>query len=346
MLNLDKTARILSCGAASLAVSLPLHFAGLANILLFFPGAWLLTTSVYVLVANLRVPASGKAVLVTGCDTGFGHGLAVHLHQLGFRVFAGCLEANTAGEGAERLRRLFTERMHVLQLDITKEEQVNAALHEVKMILPASEVLWGVVNNAGLSTFGAVEWVPMTTYRKLAEVNIFGHISVTKVFLPLVRKSKGRIVNVTSVEGRMAGPLVSTYDLTKFAMEGFSDSLRHEMRRFGVHVSLVEPGNFTAGTSLNTDERVVKFAEEMWASMDAEVKLAYGKQYFNDVIASRMIVNRSGETDLSPAIEAMADALTQRFPQARYSPMGLDLFVRMFVAEHLPEWVSDHLLVG
>ncbi|XP_068213787.1 D-beta-hydroxybutyrate dehydrogenase, mitochondrial-like isoform X2 [Palaemon carinicauda] len=317
MLNLDRTIRILFCGVVSLAVSVPLHFLGLADARLFFPGAWLLSTCFYAIVANLR----------------------------GFRVFAGCLKADAAGEGAERLRRLFSDRMHVLQLDITKEEEVSGALHEIKRILPGSEVLWGVINNAGLSTFGAVEWVPMSTYRKLAEVNIFGHISVTKVFLPLIRKSKGRIVNVTSVEGRMAGPLVSAYDLTKFAMEGFSDSLRHEMRRFGVNVCLVEPGNFTAGTNLNTDEAVVRFAEEMWCAMDDDVKLTYGKQHFNDVVSSRMLVNRSGETDVTPAIEAMVDALTQRFPQARYIPMGLDLYLKMLVAEHLPEWVRDHFFV-
>ncbi|XP_068213788.1 D-beta-hydroxybutyrate dehydrogenase, mitochondrial-like isoform X3 [Palaemon carinicauda] len=293
MLNLDRTIRILFCGVVSLAVSVPLHFLGLADARLFFPGAWLLSTCFYAIVANLRVPESGKAVLVTGCDSGFGQGLAIRLRQLGFRVFAGCLKADAAGEGAERLRRLFSDRMHVLQLDITKEEEVSGALHEIKRILPGS----------------------------------------------------GRIVNVTSVEGRMAGPLVSAYDLTKFAMEGFSDSLRHEMRRFGVNVCLVEPGNFTAGTNLNTDEAVVRFAEEMWCAMDDDVKLTYGKQHFNDVVSSRMLVNRSGETDVTPAIEAMVDALTQRFPQARYIPMGLDLYLKMLVAEHLPEWVRDHFFV-
>ncbi|KAK7086742.1 (2R,3R)-2,3-butanediol dehydrogenase [Halocaridina rubra] len=106
----------------------------------------------------------------------------------------------------------------------------------------------------------------MSTFRRLADVNLFGCVLVTKTFLPLVRKAKGRIVNVTSVQGRMSSPLVSAYDLTKYAIEGFSDCLRHELRQFGVKVSVIEPGNFTAEFQKLTNGVLIKPSEKTGAT--------------------------------------------------------------------------------
>ncbi|KAK7086743.1 (2R,3R)-2,3-butanediol dehydrogenase [Halocaridina rubra] len=87
------------------------------------------------------------------------------------------------------------------------------------------------------------------------------------------------------------------------------------------------------------------FAEEMWSYMDEEVRAAYGRPYFNDVVASRMLINRSGEANLTSVTDALADALVQKYPQERYQPMGLDLFIRVFVAQHFPEWVYDYFFI-
>ncbi|XP_042371922.1 D-beta-hydroxybutyrate dehydrogenase, mitochondrial-like, partial [Plectropomus leopardus] len=134
----------------------------------------------------------GKAVFVTGCDSGFGHALAKHLHKLGFTVFAGCLFKDNGGEGAKELEEFHSDRMKVVQLDVCSEEQVNQAVEYIKDNLEDSERgLWAVVNNAGVSTFGEVEFTSIDTYKQVSEVNLWGTIRVTKAVLPLIRRAKG-----------------------------------------------------------------------------------------------------------------------------------------------------------
>ncbi|NWX86811.1 BDH protein, partial [Nothoprocta ornata] len=106
--------------------------------------------------------------------------------------------------------------------------------------------LWGLVNNAGISTFGEVEFTSLDKYKEVAEINLWGTVRVTKAFLPLIRRAKGRVVNVASMLGRMASPSRSCYCISKFGVEAFSDCLRQEMYRWGVRVILIEPSNFVA----------------------------------------------------------------------------------------------------
>ena len=119
-----------------------------------------------------------------GCDTGFGNLIAKKLHKDGFKVFAGCLFPNK--EGAEDLRQLGID---VIELNVTKEDHWNSCVDHIK----GSKVqLWGLIHNAGWSTFGEVEWISMETYRKIAEINVFGLILGTQKILPLLRPQKGK----------------------------------------------------------------------------------------------------------------------------------------------------------
>ncbi|XP_045607757.1 D-beta-hydroxybutyrate dehydrogenase, mitochondrial isoform X2 [Procambarus clarkii] len=240
----DRTLEVVFWGAVSALLAGLLHALGLLSCWVAFPPAWALSAGAAIALSNITVSPSGKAVVVTGCDSGFGHSFALILDKLGFRVFAGCLQAD--GEGAEHLRQEGSSRLHVLQMDVTSQDQLDKAAQEVRRLLPHGEVLWGLVNNAGVSAFGEVEWVPITVYKRTAEVNVFGLIAVTKTFLPFIRRAKGRLVVMSSVGGIMGRERLSPYNLTKFAIEGFSDSLRQEMKAWGVTVSLVEPANFTA----------------------------------------------------------------------------------------------------
>ncbi|NXK18687.1 BDH protein, partial [Thinocorus orbignyianus] len=106
--------------------------------------------------------------------------------------------------------------------------------------------LWGLVNNAGVSTFGEVEFASLDNYKNVAEINLWGTVRVTKAFLPLIRRAKGRVVNITSMLGRMVSPSRSCYCISKFGVAAFSDCLRQEMYRWGVRVILIEPSNFVA----------------------------------------------------------------------------------------------------
>nr|XP_025124235.1 estradiol 17-beta-dehydrogenase 2 isoform X2 [Bubalus bubalis] len=143
------------------------------------------------------LPVDQKAVLITGCDSGFGHGLAKYLDELGFTVFAGVLDEQ--GSGAEELRRTCSKNLSVLQLNITNTQEIKAAYSKVKEKLQ-NKGLWAVINNAGvlgLPTDG--ELIPMTEYKRCMAVNFFGAVEVTKAFLPLLRKSRGRLVNISSM---------------------------------------------------------------------------------------------------------------------------------------------------
>ncbi|KAK7507642.1 hypothetical protein BaRGS_00001577, partial [Batillaria attramentaria] len=188
------------------------------------------------------IPLTGKHVLITGCDTGFGHALAKHLHELDCHVIATVL--NPEGPGARKLRDVSSTRMTVLPLDVSSDDSVKQCLTVVKGMCCDSG-LWGLVNNAGIpSCVGEVELVTMRQYLHMANVNIFGMVRTTRAFLPLIRQAKGRIVNVTSVHGKISAPRWSAYSVTKFAGETFSDITRLEMAQFGVKVVIIEPGAF------------------------------------------------------------------------------------------------------
>ncbi|XP_077977615.1 D-beta-hydroxybutyrate dehydrogenase, mitochondrial-like [Glandiceps talaboti] len=296
-----------------------------------------------------RITVDNKAVLITGCDSGFGLALAKHLYSLGFEVFAGCLLKDKGGAGAKELEGIDKERLTVLQLDVASDRQVNNAVKAVKWTLARSHrVLWGVVNNAGVSSFGEIEWCAIEKYRFVYDINVLGMIRVTKAFLPLIRGSKGRVVNMASGISRQAVPSRSLYCTSKFAVQGFSDCLRYEMHRWGVHVSILEPGNFIAATGIFNESLVDKTSKEMWDGMSEEVKRDYGKDYFDKTVNTMKSYSSTseGSTSMAPVIDAYTDALVSRTPRIRYYPMQLYWHVRRVVFTHLPECVADALYHG
>lgn len=137
-------------------------------------------------------PVDSKAVLITGCDSGFGFSLAKHLHSKGFLVFAGCLLKDKGDAGVKELDSLNSDRLRTVQLNVCNNEEVERAVETVHSSLKDPEKgMWGLVNNAGISTFGEVEFTSMETYKEVAEVNLWGTVRTTKSFLPLLRRAKG-----------------------------------------------------------------------------------------------------------------------------------------------------------
>jgi len=296
------------------------------------------------LQSSLQLDIEDKAVLITGCDTGFGLVLAKHLHSLGFRVFAGCLLADSDGAGADELRNIGSQNLHVIQLDVTKEEDWSKATEFIKSKLSTSSAgLWGLVNNAGWATFGDVEWVSTKNYNRAMDINFNGVILGAKYMLPLIRPAKGRIVTITSGLGRFAVPTRSPYVASKYALEGFLDCLRYEMKSFGVKVSLLEPGNFIAGTNIFNEKFVKSQADLMWSEMSEDVKKVYGKEYFDQKVTVMRSYMSNGTKDLSPVINSYTDALLDVFPQVRYQPMDLYFKVRCIIATHMPEKIYELL---
>ncbi|KAL4635874.1 D-beta-hydroxybutyrate dehydrogenase, mitochondrial-like [Arapaima gigas] len=290
------------------------------------------------------VKTEGKAVLITGCDSGFGFALAKHLHKLGFTVFAGCLLKDKGEDGAVELENTHSEQMKVLQLDVCSEEQVAQAVEFVKAHLADPEKgLWAVVNNAGVSTFGEVEFTSMETYKQMMDVNLWGTVRVTKAFLPLIRQAKGRVVNVASIYGRMGNALRSPYCVSKYGVEAFSDCLRYEMKRWGVKVIVIEPGNFIAATGILNRDVVAATADKLWKEAPSDVQKDYGKVHFEQHVAMLRSYCNSGQRDVAPVLGDITDAVTSRYPYTRYNPMEVHWWIRMQIMTHFPAAVSDRL---
>ncbi|XP_048361460.1 D-beta-hydroxybutyrate dehydrogenase, mitochondrial-like isoform X2 [Sphaerodactylus townsendi] len=290
------------------------------------------------------LPVEGKAVLITGCDKGFGHALAKHLHAKGFTVFAGCLFRG--GDGARELEGLGPERMKVLQLNVCREEEVARAVKSVQKDLKGPDQgLWGLVNNAGIASFGDVEFTSLEKYQAVADVNLWGTVRVTKAFLPLIRRARGRVVNVSSMLGRMASPLRSSYCISKFGLEAFTSCLRQEMYRWGVRVVAIEPSNFIAATGILTREGIEAQAEEMWQQASETVQADYGEPYFLEQAQRMKAFVSSGLQDKLPVLEDITSALISRCPYTRYNPMEAQWWVRLQAMAHLPTMLADWLYI-
>src|SRR5687767_12812883 len=204
-----------------------------------------------------------KTVFITGCSSGYGLETARHFHAQGWNVIA------TMRTPREELLP-HSERMRVIALDVTKPEQIAAALENAGPI----DVL---VNNAGIGVMGAFEVTPMSTVREIFETNTFGVMAMTQAVLPQFRaRRSGVVVNVTSSATLASMPLVAVYTASKMAIEGFTASLAHELEAFDVRVKLVEPGyGPTTGFTKNSGTRMeglipdayAPFAQRIFASL-------------------------------------------------------------------------------
>merc|ERR1712232_1237510 len=190
---------------------------------------------------------SDLAVVITGCSTGFGYTLATRLANKGIYVFAGVRKE----EDAEKLRKGTNKQDFIHPLDVTKEDQVRSAKITVEEILTDKGLkLWALVNNAGYAVYGPVEVIGINRLKNMFNVNVFGLITITQAFIPLLRKYhcktplNSRIINISSVGGLASMANAGQYCSTKFAVEALSDSLRIELKPWNISVSLVEPGAF------------------------------------------------------------------------------------------------------
>jgi NAD(P)-dependent dehydrogenase (short-subunit alcohol dehydrogenase family) len=180
------------------------------------------------------VSSTGRSVLVTGASSGIGLDACRELAGHGFRVFG---TVRREGDGAPLREAGATP----LLLDVTDRASIRAARDQVSALLERP-CLDGLVNNAGVSGAGPIELADLDEFRRMFEVNALGAVAVTQEFLPLLKAAPGRIVNVSSVSGRMATPFMAPYAASKFALEAISDCLRRELVPFGIDVIVIEPG--------------------------------------------------------------------------------------------------------
>ena len=272
------------------------------------------------------------AVVVTGTSTGIGRACALRLDAMGFPVFAG-VRRKVDGEA---LREEGSERLTSLLIDITDGASIAAAA-EVVAAAVGEAGLSGLVNNAGILVPGPLEFIPIAEVRRQLEVSAIGHIAVTQAFLPLLRKGRGRIVHIGSINGRVAAPLMGPYCAAKFALEALTDVLRMELRPWGIQVVLIEPGS----TDTPIWDKGIAKSEEIQQSLPRWAQDLYAPA----VAAMGEAAARMRKAAIPPDVvaRAVAHALTARRPRTRYL-VGRDARLLAALAKILPDRALDSLI--
>lgn len=222
-------------------------------------------------------------------------------------------------------------------VDVTDADSITAARERVEEIT-GPRGLKGLVNNAGVPVGGPIEATSLETWRRGFDVNFFGAIAVTQAFLPMLRASEGRVVNMGSIGGRVALPYSSTYTSSKFALRAMTDALRMEMHRFGIKVSLIEPGSVATPIW----DKAQLEAGSGSADLTDDQRRLYGEQ----IARFETLLKQTGERGIEPreVAEAVMHALTAPKPKSKYL-VGRDAKVRALVTKFLPDAVVDRAIL-
>jgi len=271
------------------------------------------------------------AVVITGASTGIGEACALEMDRRGWRVFAG---VRAAADG-QRLAEQASPRLTPLRIEVTDRDSIARAAESVAAAVGQAG-LAGLVNNAGIAVPGPLEMLPIDLLRRQLEVNVIGQVAVTQAMIPLLRAGRGRIVNMSSISGLVAAPYLGPYAASKHALEALSDSLRVELRAWGISVSVVEPGNVK--TPIWQKARAQ--AQDLLRDMPPQADSLYGP----DIAAMHQATARMEDTGMPVecVVRAVVHALTARRPKTRY-PVGaqtrLAAFFWRFLGDRTRDWL-------
>jgi NAD(P)-dependent dehydrogenase (short-subunit alcohol dehydrogenase family) len=285
--------------------------------------------------SHTLTPARSRSVVITGASSGLGKAAAIHLTELGYRVFAGVRTDSSAVE----LSRVppSAGELIPLMLDVTDAASIVQAGRLVEHACSGTG-LWAVVNNAGIATGAPLECLQMDSLRTQFETNVIGTVAVSQCFLPLLRASGGRIINVSSGIANVALPYGGAYAAAQFAKEGLSDALRRELRPLGVSVSVIQPGAiFTPIWA-----KMRRSADEILAAAPAEVVETYRDRFIEFLEMSQGLAKTSKTTTADYA-DAVAAALAAKRPKIRYR-VGVDSWGSALARRMVPDRVMDALI--
>ncbi len=268
-----------------------------------------------------------KAVLITGCSTGIGRATAEHLASRGWNVYA-------TARKPESIADLASRGCKTLALDVCDEASMRAAVIAVQLAEGAVGVL---INNAGYGLEGAFEEVPMTDIRRQFETNVFGLIAMTKLVLPGMRRQRwGRIVNLSSMGGKLTFPGGSYYHATKHAVEALSDALRFEVKGFGIDVIVIEPGPIKTRFGDTAVGSIAAPKDSPYAAFNAVLEKQIREAYEGGPMA------RFAAPPAAVA-EVIEKAITAASPKTRYK-VTLAARVLMGLRRVLPDRAFDAFL--
>lgn len=278
--------------------------------------------------------SASRTVVVTGASTGIGRASALRMAARGYAVFAGVRRE----EDGEALRRESPDKITPLILDVTRSEQIADAAARVTEAV-GGRGLGALVNNAGICIGGPLEFVSLDDLRRQFEVNVFGVVALTQSFTEILRLGRGRIVNVSSLAGRVSQPFLGPYCASKHALEGLTDATRMELAPWGIEVCLIEPG------SIDTP---------IWSKVEAavageETRLSpRARSLYGDALKKiEAAVKRAMSTGTSPELVANAveHAICASKPKVRYR-IGRGARGAMLLHSFLPNRMFDSLLRG
>jgi NAD(P)-dependent dehydrogenase (short-subunit alcohol dehydrogenase family) len=246
------------------------------------------------------MPDVSKAVLITGCSTGIGRATALRLASRGYNVYA-------SARRIESIADLEAAGCKLLQLDVCDEASMQAGVTAVEKTEGA---IGALVNNAGYGQDGPIEEVPMDAVRRQFDTNVFGLVRLTQLVLPGMRRQRwGRIVNVSSMGGKVVFPGGGFYHATKFAVEAISDALRFEVRPFGIDVAVIEPGVIRT-----------QFEETSVRSMDGSATTDSPYEEFRRGVEERVRAGYNGNSVAGPdaVAKVIERAIASKHPRTRY----------------------------
>jgi NAD(P)-dependent dehydrogenase (short-subunit alcohol dehydrogenase family) len=268
-------------------------------------------------------------VLITGTSSGFGYLFSVALAKHGYQVMASMRDLERSQNLKTLIEKEKLENIEIIKLDVTQLDEVKEAVSDIINRVGHIDVL---INNAGYVEGGFAEELTIEDYRNQFETNFFGLVAVTKAVLPSMRKrGNGRIINISSVSGRVGFPILSPYVASKFAVEGFSESLRLELLPFGIYVTLIEPGSFKT---------------EVWGKGLVKKEGWTDSPYYRKLAGMMAEIEKSAQNAGDPreVVDLLVRVIEAKRPKLRYL-IGKGVNQYMCLKNVLPwEWIERQLL--